>query len=248
MSFKTWRSYWDFSYSVKNKQRYIRSNDEHEFLNSLLDTCKERIRIIEPDNWVWRAQLGCEFEPIYQTDHTTDEEIYIDDQPIPYSFSRMKPLAECATEGRANPKGIPYLYVASDKETAMSEIRPWLRSTISLGTFRTTRQLKIIDFSVQHGTTSKFYFKEPTVDEIVKSVWCDIDNAFSKPTNNSDLTSEYVPTQIISEFIKSNGYDGIAYKSSLADGHNLALFDISSAEIFDCQLYNVSKIKFEFNK
>lgn len=38
----------------------------------------------------------------------------------------MKPLSNSASEGRANPKGIPYLYVATDKETAMSEVRPSL--------------------------------------------------------------------------------------------------------------------------
>jgi hypothetical protein len=46
--------------------------------------------------------------------------------------------------------------------------------------------------------------------------WSDIDNAFSKPTKASDVKSVYAPTQIISEFIKSKGYDGTAYKSALA--------------------------------
>lgn len=44
------------------------------------------------------------------------------------------------------------------------------------------------------------------------------------------LNSDYVPTQIIAELIKSLGYDGIAYKSSLANGHNIALFDLESAK------------------
>lgn len=244
VSFKNSHSFWDFSYSVKNKQRYIYSSDEYEFLNSLLDTSKDRIKIIEHGCLVWRAQLGCELSSI----QTKDEQIHPENQSIPYSFSRMKPLPEYATEGRANPKGIPYLYVASDAETAMSEIRPWLHSKISLGTFSITRPLKIIDFSMQQGVINKFYFEEPSKDEIINSVWCDIDNAFSKPINNSDSTSDYVPTQIISEFIKSNGYDGVAYKSSLAAGHNFTLFDMSSAEIFSCDLYNASKVKFEFDR
>ena len=45
----------------------------------------------------------------------------------------MKPLERIALEGRTNPKGIPYLYLSSKKETAMSEVRPWIGGYISLG-------------------------------------------------------------------------------------------------------------------
>ncbi|WP_413769916.1 RES domain-containing protein, partial [Vibrio vulnificus] len=69
---------------------------------------------------MWRAQAGHDDREYYQ------DGIYIDDFPVPYSENRMRPLLNSASEGRANPKGIPCLYVASTKETAMSEIRPWL--------------------------------------------------------------------------------------------------------------------------
>ena len=39
-----------------------------------------------------------------------------------------------------------------------------------------------------------------------------IQRAFSKPTNNSD---DYIPSQIIAEYLKSLGYDGVRYNSSL---------------------------------
>ncbi|TOG56659.1 hypothetical protein CGI99_24590 [Vibrio parahaemolyticus] len=53
---------------------------------------------------------------------------------------------------------------------------------------------------------------------------------------------------MISEFVKSKGYDGIAYKSSLADGHNIVLFDLASAEVLGCQIHEVSKVQFEFKR
>ena len=160
----------------------------------------------------------------------------------------MRPLADSALEGRANPKGIPCLYVATDKETAMSEVRPWLGGIISIGQFKVVRDLKVLDFSVEHGSNhnSGLYFREPTNEEILNAVWRDIDNAFSEPTQASDSKSDYAPTQIISEYIKSQGYDGIAYKSSLAEGHNLALFDLESAEVVKRSIYKASTIKFEF--
>ena len=47
----------------------------------------------------------------------------------------MKPLGGRATDGRANPRGIPCLYLATTKETAMSEVRPWIGSYVSAGQF-----------------------------------------------------------------------------------------------------------------
>lgn len=248
MSFKFWRSYSVFREAVHTKQRYILDDESKIFLDSIIQTCKDRERTVETGSIVWRAQNGHSLRPYYQEDPDSGEEIHVDDFPSPLPIERMKPLADSALEGRANPKGIPCLYVATDKETAMSEVRPWLGAIISIGKFKVMRDLKVLDFSVEHGSNHNLslYFREPTDDERINAVWRDIDNAFSEPTQASDSKSDYAPTQIISEYIKSKGYDGIAYKSSLAEGHNLALFDIGSAEVVERTIYKASTIKFGF--
>ena len=73
-----------------------------------------------------------------------------------------------------------------------------------------------------------------------------MDNAFSIPTSNTNFNSDYVPTQIIAEFIKSLGYDGIAYKSSLGNGDNIVLFDLDMATIKENNIYKVKKVEFSF--
>lgn len=250
MSFKSWRSYANFSNSVRSKQRYILDDESKQFLDSIIDTCENRIRKLEKDSIVYRAQNGCSWRPLYQTDPETDEEIYVDDLPCPYPLERMKPLEDSALEGRANSKGIPCLYVATDKETAMSEVRPSLGSIISVGYLKLMKDIKVLDFSVEHGKMNfNIIFKEkPSQEEIVKAVWLEIDNAFSKPTKASDSKSDYAPTQIISEYIKSKGYDGIAYKSSFSDGHNIALFDLDVADVVRCSIFQPLKIKIEFEQ
>ena len=250
MSFKSWRSYSIFSNSVRSKQRYILDNESKQFLDSIIDTCENRITELKKDSIVCRAQTGCSWHPYYQTDPETEEDIYVDDLPCPYHPERMKPLKDSALEGRANSKGIPCLYVATDKETAMSEVRPSLGSIISIGFLKLKKDIKVLDFSVEHGNMNfNIIFKEkPTQDEINKAVWLEIDNAFSKPTKASDSESDYAPTQIISEYIKSKGYDGIAYKSSLADGHNIALFDLEVADVAKCAIYKPAKIKIDFEQ
>jgi hypothetical protein len=240
MSLKSWFSYMEFSYAVKNKSRYVLGQESQDFLKEIENTCASRVEIIAPNSSMWRAQLGYDEKPYYQ------DEIHIDDAPVPYSAQRMKPLSNGASEGRANPKGIPCLYVASTKETAMSEIRPWLGTIISIAKFSNTRELKVIDFSKSHGESYPLHFEEPDDDEKQQAVWRHIDNAFSEPVTNSDFKSDYAPTQIIAELIKSLGYDGIAFKSSLGDGHNLALFDLDSAHFQSCSLSQANAIEFKF--
>lgn len=251
MSFKSWRSYLTFKYVVETKQRYILDEESIDFLNSIVDTCGEREKILKKDCVVWRAQNGHSLKPYYEYDPDTEMGIHTTDFPAPFPHDRMKPLADSAAEGRANSKGIPYLYVATDKETAMAEVRPWLGAILTVAHLKLTKDLKILDFSVEHGKNNfnlGFYFKEPSEEEIIKAVWSDIDNAFSRPTKASDLKSDYAPTQIISEFIKSKGYDGIAYKSSLGTGYNICLFSLGSAEVVKCFMYEPTNIKFEFKK
>lgn len=239
MSFKLWNSYWEFNNVVKNKSRFIFDEDSTSFLKAIKDTCKSRVITIPMSEPLWRAQIGCSYEPLIQ------DGIHVDDLPIPFEFDRMKPINDFASEGRANPKGIPYLYVATDKETAMSEVRPSLGEIISVGRFSPIKELKIIDFSIHNG---KFYVKTPTQKDIDEAVWRDMDKAFSIPVTNSNFHPDYVPTQVIAELIKSLGYDGIAYKSSLAQGKNITLFDLESASILECDIFKLSKIDYKFNE
>jgi len=242
MSFKSWRSYWDFSSSVHNKNRYIFDDESKDFLESIFTTCEDRVTEIKKGTILWRSQHGNSYKPIYSGN------ILVDEEPTAFSPSRMKPLEDCASDGRANPKGIPYLYLATTKETAMSEVRPWVGSIVSTGQFKVQRDLKIIDFSVGQSNEHHFFLKEPNEEQKIKSVWADIDNAFSKPMRVSDLIHDYAPTQIIAEFIKSKGFDGIAYKSSLGDGYNIALFGLDSAKLVNCSAYEVKQVKFDFKR
>ena len=57
------------------------------------------------------------------------------------------PPADKATAGRANPMGIPYLYLSKNEETTYYEVRALYLDRLVIGTFSTTRELKILDFT-----------------------------------------------------------------------------------------------------
>ena len=171
----------------------------------------------------------------------------VGEEPVPYSPERMKPIHGDGREGRANPSGISYLYLATHRDTALAEVRPWVGSLISVGAFKVKRELSIVNCTTDEKGTC-IYFKEPTPQERETAVWCDIDRAFAQPVNPSHDMVGYVPTQVIAEFFKVNGYDGVAYRSLLGKGHNIALFDLQVADLVGCMLFKVEDISFGFRE
>lgn len=240
--FQSWCSYRNFERKTKRECRYIFDKSVQEFLNTILATSESRYQQFPKGKNLWRAQLGNAWRPIVQ------ENEHLGDEPCPLSQERMKPIPNMANEGRANPKGIPYLYVATDKDTAMAEVRPWLGSKISVGQFKIIKDITLVNCSELHGENFVFYFKEPTAEKKEEAVWSDIDWAFSNPVTPNDSVADYIPTQIIAELFKNNGLDGIAYKSNLGKGHNIVLFDLNIADIVNCFLCETDKISFSFKE
>ena len=214
------------------------------FLEAVKRTSESRVRSIPVGFRLWRAQLGHAWAPYYDDDGIQRGEV-----PAAYPAERMKPLEGRAKEGRANPKGIAVLYLSTKPEIAMFEVRPWLGSLVSCGFFKINRALKIVDFSVRASDLFEIYFSEPDAPEREKSVWTHLDNAFSEPTTSDDNHTNYVPTQVIAELFKNEGYDGVAYKSAFGkDGYNIALFDLNAANLKSCALFSVKDLKLNFSQ
>ena len=223
---------------MKHESRYVHSREVERFLQTVLETAEARIEGFPKGAILWRAQLGHDWR-------LENEEV--GEVPAPHKPERMCPRTERANEGRANPKGIPYLYLASNSKTAMAEVRPWVGSYVSVGQFKVVKELKVVDCTAEKkGYT--FYFREPSPKEREKAVWREIDEAFAEPINATDDVADYVATQVMSETFKSRGFDGICYRSSLGDGYNTALFDVHAAEIINCFLYEVKGIRFDFSE
>ena len=54
---------------------------------------------------------------------------------------------------------------------------------------------------------------------------------------------------MIAELFKSEGFDGIAYKSAFGDdGYNIALFDIADGNLTYCNCYKVTVAKYSFKE
>ena len=244
--FASWRSYQDFARAVRRERRYVWEQEVTAFLDTVLATIRKRGRTISEGSILYRAQHGI----VYRED---EDGVDI----LAYGGKRMKPLTDRAKEGRANPAGISMLYLGSSEQTAISEVRPWIGSELSVAQFRISRDVKVIDLSLGHGQTSfqHLFFSELLGEKPVgrekkeEAVWIDIDNAFSRPVTRSDDTADYVPTQILAELFRDNGYDGLVYRSQFGEtGFNIGLFDVGDADIINAAPYQVTAIDVKFEE
>ena len=170
------------------------------------------------------------------------------EHPAPFAKARMKPLVDSAHEGRANPKGLPVLYAATEKGTAMAEVGPSVGSYITVGRFEVTADLTVVDFSGEDASSLRFYPTEPDAPQREKVIWAQVGRSFSMPVSNEPTTAEYVPTQVIAEAFRAEHLDGIIYKSSFGSGLNVALFDFAVVKLTARYLHEVADVKFRFSR
>ena len=241
MTFQIHHRYHDFARSVRLSFRYARSAEQNEFLTALAATCDARAVTMKAGLCFWRAQLGHDWQDVEQDGHTFEV-------AAPFPVARMKPDPAKVSDGRANPRGIACLYLATQRETAVLEVRPISGLFVSVAQFEVVRDLRLVDCTKREIGNLAFLDKNLSQKDREKVVWSDINEAFSEPVARGDDGLEYVPTQIIAEVFKVKGYDGMAYKSRYGDdGYNIVLFDIDGAKLIDCELYNVKNISIELS-
>jgi hypothetical protein len=203
------------------------------FLDAVTATAPARSVTMEKGQTLWRAQLGHDWR-------SWDDELEV---PTAHSIERMKPIAEKASDGRANPRGIACLYLASQQDTAILEVRPLIGSYVSVAQFRTKRELQLVDCSQREVGPLGFIHQNLSTEETEKVVWSQMNRAFSAPVERGDESLDYIPTQILAETFKSLHYDGVGYKSSYGEsGLNVALFDLASADLVTCGLHRVKDV------
>lgn len=241
MEFRSYRSYREFAYAVSRQWRYALPPEHTEFLRTVLATSTDKVEVIPAKSVLFRAQVGHDWRP---------EDFgggVIEQIECPFSPERMKPPQDRAHEGRANPKGIPCLYLATHEKTAIAESRPWIGALVSCAQLRTVRDLRIMNCTTDD-RKRKLYLHEPAAPERARCVWLDIDNAFAEPISRTDDVADYAPTQILAELFRQNGLDGLGYRSALGPGHNLALFDLDSADVINCHLVSIDRVELMYRQ
>jgi hypothetical protein len=215
------------------------------FVDTVIQTSASRKGVIEKGAVLWRAQLDHSWCRKKLSGYN-GQEILVD-VGVPVSPERMRPQPDRAIEGRVNPKGIPCLYFSTDRDTAMTEMRPWVDACISVAQFVILRDLTVVDCSTVETLNWHSGLGEPEPGKREELVWGSINRGFSEPVTRQDDIAEYAPTQVLAEALRSAGYDGIVYSSKLGSGKTVAIFDLAGAELANCQLYRVEAVNLTFS-
>lgn len=158
-----------------------------------------------------------------------------------------------ATAGRANAPGIRCLYLASNEKTTIREVRAGAFDYISVGKFVLKEDIIVVDLkSIDRISpfTEDLGYKEYAINKehLVK-----LNKEMGKALRRSDSDLDYIPTQYISDFIKSiehNGqaeYAGLEYNSTMnASGYNLAIFNPEIFECTDVKTYQIKELIYEY--
>lgn len=194
------------------------------------------------------ALLGQLTKPIYSKNvfyraRISDNDLNVDDMKMP-----PKGLS---SGGRANPVGISYLYLASNLETCIAEVRPSNSSRIQISKFTLTKDMNVLDLTSPRCDISATVFEGDEIEDILNYVNLleTLSLELSKPILPDKSIIDYIPTQFLCEFIKSVGsYDGIIFNSSFGHGVNFVFFSQENFIINNPESYSVTKTSHEYIK
>lgn len=173
---------------------------------------------------------------------------------VPAVAEMGAPPAEKASAGRANPVGIPYLYLAYSVDTCFYETRVANHTYVAVGKFYARRDLVVLNladidapdfFSVEEIESDEEQIARVAFHRYLTA----LGNELRKPVRSTDQPTDYIPTQYLCELAKSLGLDGVLYASSLdPSGRNLVLFDVESASCTEVKLLEVTSVLAEWRQ
>lgn len=223
-------SYWETLKSeIKWNTRFLTNIDKLDELNWPL-LFKQTV-ILSGSEQLFRARLH-----------------YSGDQKEFDTFNMGCPERNIATAGRANPQGIPFLYLCKKIETTLYEIRATFLDDVSVGIFKIKddSNVVLVDFT----EIASAFLNVDNIVEYAKSMLLKryISTDLSKPIRRYDSELEYIPTQFICEYIRYNNVNaaGIIFDSSLhVGGKNIVLFDQGKVECISVEMHRVTSVVIE---
>jgi hypothetical protein len=225
-AFSSLDDYRRFAHEIRSKSRFVHSRLVQDFLRAVEATIGPRVETLVKRTRFWRAQMGSRMGEVVIDSAGDTAEV-----EFPHSAERMMPLATRARENRANPHGIPALYVASHRDTAVAEVGARKHSSVTVVSLLATRELRVVNATLETDHTLWLGNEEPEPERLERMIWGQIDHAFMRPVTRTDDVADYAPTQVLAELFRYLRFDGVAYASSYGEGHNVALFELDSARI-----------------
>ena len=225
---KEWR---EFERYLIYQNRFVLNRKWSNFVNEIVGACSSQVVNLNKDQSFYRARA----HPLEKSGTRPEECL---------SWDELIPSSDKARAGRVNPEGIPVLYLSSDERTAIAESRVWQGAWVTVGEAKLIQNQSVVNLTIGESNFNEQLKKNSvsTNDQFV----CLLDIVFKKPAFPEEPVVSYAASQYLAEVFKKEGYDGIAYRSSLnEEGYNLALFDPNRVQPGKRFLHKVISIKYE---
>ena len=161
------------------------------------------------------------------------------------------PPKRAASHGRANPAGIPYLYLGSEPGTAAAEVRPHPGEIVCVAEFQTESELQLVDLRSPRSLISPFLLSDESALAQLRSgdikFLESLGQGLAVPVIPTAAGIDYTASQYLCEFIKKCGYQGVIYNSSISEGMNLALFDLDKVTVGETTEYEITGVPVGMN-
>ena len=233
---------------IKNNS-IIKDNTWEDFVNCIKYESRFHIDCIAPkiiDDFFYLSKTNYSAGQIFYRARISDEKGFVKSE-------MSAPPKEEIKNGRANPEGIRCLYLASDIDTTIHEVRANIFDHITVGKFILKKDITLVNFK-QMSNISPFVVNDLTKYAINRPVLMKINNEIAKSVSRNDSMLTYLPTQYICDYIKSiwdienkkNMYDGIEYSSTTyPKGYNVAIFNPELCECEKIEIYKIKSIDYE---
>jgi len=140
------------------------------------------------------------------------------------------PPSKTAAAGRMSAPGISVFYGASDRKTAIAEVRPPVGSWVAVAKFNVVRPLRLLDLNALDTAHDQGSIFDPTWKERLERVAFlrRLGDLMTRPVMPGDEIANYLPTQVVADYLAngcSPSFDGVIFKSvQVKNGRNVVLF------------------------
>lgn len=199
--FFTWES---FNYLIQNNNRFFDFNRRSrlEYLDKIFSLLSEFEEEIPASTVLFRVRSDNSLTPsILDNVDSALKEI----SPAPCKFTQSY---------RMSPKGISYTFLSTEIKTCLMECKTHIHDITLIGKFIVRKPLRIINLEVKEYPYYDLFSGH--LDREKENIGYFIErysSEISKPVKQ-EHDHEYLPTQVIAEYIRLQGYDGIAYSSA----------------------------------
>lgn len=213
----------DFVDEIKTKNRFHTAIINKEIFKKVLEaSCKE----YEEGTEFFRAR------------------IWTDGEGFPLGQMGPPPTSK-ASAGRANPEGISCLYLSNSMLTTLHETRAGVKDYVTVGKFVLKDKISVVDLTsidkISPFLIASIELLAANLEHLKR-----IGYEISRPLRRYDSNLDYLPTQYISDYIKSIGYSGIKYKSTMCnDGTNFAIFNKDLLQCVEVLNYEIDSLKYD---